>query len=246
MVFQYSHSQGYVPQLTTMKSSVTSRLRTWFNNLPIQDLVERRMAALLQFILIGLSVIVILVTIARLGTPSLDAQERLIVLKGNLFGFLVVVLPLALLRRGYFRLSALIIIFILFITPALAITVFFDLPNSGGVIFQFTLAIILAGLLVGRRVLILVFGLSAALVAFSVFRWQSTEPHLATVSMQTATNFILFNGLITLFLDQFGITLRTTLTHALGHERELQDEIIERKQVEQKLLQSEESFSKAF
>ena len=207
-----------------------SRLRRWLNNIPIQDPIERRIASLLQAILIGLIVVVMLATIVNMTNSTDTVQEKLSGIRGNLFGFLVVALPLSLLRRGYFRASALIIIIILIITPTLAVTVVFDLLNSGGILFQFTLAIILAGLLVSRRVLMLTFGLSAAVVGFAAFRGQNTASQLVI-----AANFILFNGLIALFVDRFGITLRTALTDALARERELKSEMAERKQAEGKI-----------
>lgn len=208
----------------------TSRLRRWLNNIPIQDPIERRIASLLQAILIGLIVVVMLATLVSVTNPTHSVQEKLSGMRGNLIGFLVIALPLSLLRRGYFRSSALIVILLLFITPTLAVTVAFDLLNSGGILFQFTLAIILAGLLVNRRALTLTFGLSAAVVGFAAFRGQNP-----TSELQIATNFILFNGLIALFIDRFGITLRTALTDALEHEGELQSEMAERKQAEGKI-----------
>lgn len=211
----------------------TSRLRPWLNNLPIQDPIERSIASLLQVVLIGLIVLVILATIVLVMIPTLSVQEKLNGIRSNLFGFLVVVLPLSLLRRGYFRGSAMIIITILFITPTLAVTVAFDLLNSGGILFQFTLAIILAGLLVSRRALALTFGLSAAVVGFAAFRGQNLLSQLSI-----AVNFILFNGLIALFVDRFGITLRTALTDALEREAERRqaEEKIERQNQRLKVL----------
>ena len=209
---------------------LTSRLRRWLNNLPIQDPVERRIAFLLQVVLIGLIVVVILATLILLAIPGLSVQEKLNAIRGNLMGLVVVALPLSLLRRGYFRGAALIIIIILFITPTLAVIIVFDLLNSGGILFQFTLAIILAGLLLSRRALALTYGLSAAVVGFAAVRGQNPASHLAI-----ATNFILFNGLIALFIDRFGITLRMALTDALEREGELQIEMAERRQAEKKI-----------
>jgi PAS domain S-box-containing protein len=226
-----------------MKRAVfASRLHNWLNTLPITDPVQRRMASLLQFILIGLMIVVIVATIVFVTLPGLSAQEKLNVWISDLFGFLVVVLPLALLRRGYFRASVLILISILFITPTLAVTVAFDLLKSGGILFQFTLAIILAGLLVSRRALIVTYGLSAAVVGFSAFQGQSAAPQLARANVEMAVNFILFNGLIALFIDQFGFTLRRALTDALERESELQSEINERKRVEDALRESEQYY----
>jgi signal transduction histidine kinase len=212
------------------RAAITSRLRRWLNNLPIQDPIERPIASLLQVVLIGLIVVVILATIIIVSIPTLSIQEKVNGIRSNLIGFLVVALPLSLLRRGYFRGSALIVIIVLFITPTLAVTVAFDLLNSGGILFQFTLAIILAGLLVSRRALALTFGLSAAVVGFAASRGQNPTSQLAMVA-----NFILFNGLIALFVDRFGITLRTALTDALEHESELQSEMAERKRAEKKI-----------
>jgi PAS domain S-box-containing protein len=207
-----------------------SRLRRWLNKTSIQDPIQRRLASLLQAILLGLIGVVVLATIFSVMNSTDTVQEKINGIRGNLFGFLVVALPLSLLRRGYFRISALIIIIILIITPTLAIIVVYDILNSGGILFQFTLAIILAGLLVSRRILILTFGLSAAVVGFAAFRGQNAAPQLVI-----AANFFLFNGLIALFVDRFGMTLRTALTDALARERELKIEMAERKQAEGKI-----------
>jgi PAS domain S-box-containing protein len=220
----------------------TTRLRTWLNKFPIQDPIERRIASLLQVTLIGLIVVIILATLILVSIPSLSAKEKLDVLISDFFGLLVVALPLGLLRRGYFYASALIVISILFITPTLAVIAVFDLPSSGGILFQFTLAIILAGLLISRRALVLTFGLSAVVVGFGALQELSTAPQLVANNVEIAVNFILFNGLIALFIDRFGITLQTALTEALVREGELQSEIAERKQVEESLRESEERF----
>lgn len=214
--------------------TVTTLLRDRLNQIPIQDPIQRHMASLLQVILLGLMGIVVVATAVFMISPGLSAREKSEVLIGDLIGFLVVFLPFVLLRRGYFRASALVIIGILFITPTLAITVAYDLPNSDGILFQYTLAILLSGLLVSRRVLALVFGSSAALVVFSALRGLSGEPDLARSGMQTAINFVLLNGLIALFIDRFGITLRTALAEALIRERELHGEMAGRRHAEQR------------
>lgn len=213
------------------------RLRRWLNDIPIQDPIERRIASLLQSILIGLIVVIMLATILGVMNSTDSVQEKLNGITGNFLGFLVVALPLILLRRGYFRASALIIITILIITPTLAITVVFDLLNNGGILFQFTLAILLAGLLVSRSALALTFCLSAAVVGFAAVRGENIASQLVI-----ATNFILFNGLIALFVDRFGITLRTALTAALTREHELKIEIAERKQAEEKIERQNQRF----
>lgn len=214
-----------------------SRLRLWLNNISIPDPIERRIALLLQAILMGLLAVIVLATIAGVANSSQSVEEKLNGIRGNFFGFLVVALPLILLRRGYLRASALILIAILMFTPTLAVTVVFDLFNNGGILFQFTLAIILAGLLVSRTALTFTYGLSAAVVAFAAVQGQ----HIAS-QWPIAINFILFNGLIALFVDRFGITLRTALVDALERERELKSEMAERKQAEKKIERQNERF----
>lgn len=213
-------------------NSFAARLRSWLNSIPIQDPVQRKMASLLQIILLGLLGLIMVVTLLLLMMAGSSAQERSRLLAGNLFGFLVVFLPYVLLRRGYFHGSVLSIISVLMITPALAILVVFDLVNHGGVLFQFTLAIFLASLLADRRIPVLVFGLSAALVLYAAYQAPGEEPGLAGPARDTAINFIVFNGLITLLLDRFGGTLRLALTEARARERELEGEIAQRKQAE--------------
>ena len=217
------------------KKSILSQLRDWLNDLPIEDPIQRQMALLFQSVLIGLIVVVLLATLVLLFVPSISMEQKLNEVVSNLFGFLVVALPLGLLRRGFFRGSLLIIIIILLSTPTLAVMIVFGLLNSGGILFQFTLAIILAGLLMSRGALALTFGLSAAVVGLSAFRGLTVTPQLARANVEISTNFILMNGLIALLLDRFGITLRTALTDALTRERELQHEIAERKRVEHDL-----------
>lgn len=217
--------------------SIMSRLRRWLNKIPIQDPIERRIASLLQAVLIGLLIAIVLATIVGVTKSTQSIPEKINEVTGNSIGFVVVALPLALLRRGYFRISALIIIVILIITPTLAIMVVFDLLNNGGILFQYTLAIILAGLLVSRLALMITFGLSAAVVVFSAVRGQNPASYLVI-----ATNFVMFNGLIALFMDRFGIALRTALSDALAREHELRTEMTERKQAEGKIERQNQRF----
>lgn len=226
------------------KTSFISHPRTWLNSLPIEDPLERRMAFLLQVILLGLMAVVVLATIIYVTLPIYSTSEKLNTLKNDFWGFLVVALPFGLLRRGYFRGSVLIIIILLLITPTLAVTVVFNLLNSGGLLIQFTLAIILAGLLVGRLALLLTFGLSTVVVGFSAFQEQNAVPQLMAANFEIAINFILFNGLIALFLDRFGVTMRTALNSALESESKLKNEINKRTQAAQSLAEGEEHYYK--
>ena len=225
------------------KESLTSRLRGWLNNLPIRDPVDRRMASLLQVGLLGFIAIIIIASILNLlniVTPPPNMSWQVILINTFIF-ILIIGIPLALLRRGYFRSSAWTIIAIFFFLATSALTTA-SLRETAETLSLFTLAMILAGLLVSRRALVLTFVLSAAVVAFSALREQ--DAGLEGDSISIAVNFVLLNGLIALFLDRFGVTLRAALNAALERESELQNEVNNRKQMEATLRESEERYRK--
>ena len=215
--------------------TLSSRLRTWLDDLRIHDPVDRRMAALLQFILLGLIAIILIAIILNpiLGS-SLSPQELRTTMIANFIGMVVFALPLLLLRRGYFRASVLIVIALLFILSMLSVILALSLRNANGTLFPLTFAMILAGLLVGSRALALTFGLSIGVLLLGIVLEQSTDPQIRFANIAVAGNFILFNSLMSLFLHRFGITLRTALTAAHEREGELKNVIRAREMAEEK------------
>lgn len=219
-----SHDQ---PTNRPYEENFPSRVRAWLYDLPIQDPVERRMAALVQVILIGFIAIVAIVTILKLVSPPGVSWRGDLILSSILI--LLMGISQALLRRGYFRNSILIIIAVFFILQIISVST--SSRREIAETFPFlTFTIILAGLFVGRRALVLSFILSAALILLNTFREQNAEIKIDNIII--ASNLILLNGLIGLFLDQFGHTLRAALTAAWKREQELQNEIDTRKQAE--------------
>ena len=93
------------------RRTLFSDLRAWLDDLPIQDPVDRRMAALLQFILLGFIAITSLALVLNpiLGS-GLSPQDLQTTMLANALGVPIFSLPLVLLRRGYFRASVLIVI----------------------------------------------------------------------------------------------------------------------------------------
>src|SRR5207249_10903123 len=136
----------------------------------------------------------------------------------SFIAILIIGFPLILLRRGYFRSSVIIIIALFFILETFAV-ITVGLREIAETLLFFTLSMILAGLLLGRRALVFTFILSAAVILLSAFREQT--PAVKSDGIVIASNFILLNGLIGLFVDQFGITLRAALISALERENEL-------------------------
>ena len=190
-------------------------LRRWLGNVRIGDPVERRMASLVQVILLGLIAIILIATVINLlFAPGTTWQE--ILLRTAIFIF-PIGFPLALLRRGYFRGSVFFIVAFFVILGTFAVRAL-SLRDTAETLLFFTLAIILAGLILGRRALAIIFFISAGIVIISAFDEQSTEVQFASTAI--AGNFVLLNGLIALFIDQFGITLRSALTSSLRRELE--------------------------
>ena len=97
-----------------------SRLRAWFNNLPIPDPVNRRMAALLQVMLVGFMAIIVISSILNIVVLQSGISWQIILIRSVIF-ILIIGLPLMLLRRGHFRSSVLIIIGVFFLLESFAV-----------------------------------------------------------------------------------------------------------------------------
>ena len=212
----------------------TSSLRTWLNNIPIQDPIDRYSAGLLQAVLFGFIAVISLATLLNLILLQHSVSWQIILIQGMVF-ILILGVSLALLRRGYFHSSVLIVTALFFLLETVAILVE-DLRAVADTLSFFTLAIILAGLLVGRKALVITFALSVAVIVLSIIRQQDVA--LRRDSIIIAGNFILLNGLISLFVGRFSLVLRTTLHAALQREDELKKEINIRTQAQAALQQS--------
>ncbi|HXQ34239.1 MAG TPA: ATP-binding protein [Anaerolineales bacterium] len=206
----------------------TLHIIDWLNVNSIPDPVNRRMATLLQVMLIGfISIIVIASVLNVLISPS-NPSPQLVLIRGAIFS-LIIGIPLVLLRRGHFRSSVLIIIAIFFLLETFAV-LSVGLREVAETLSFFTLAIILSGLLLKRRALLITYFLAAGVVSLGAYREQGINPESDGITI--ALNFILLHGLMSVFLGQFGVTLRAALNAALEREQELQNEINIRKQAE--------------
>ena len=213
----------------------SSDVRAWLDDLPIPDPVDRRMAALLQFILLGFMGIILLALVLNpiLGS-DLSPQDLQTTMVANSIGIVVLALPMVLLRRGFFHATVLIVIGILLIFSTLSVILAMNLRDTNGTLFPLTLTLILAGLLVGKRALLLTFVLSVGVLMLGTSLEPSADPELRLNNIAIAVNFVLFNGLMCLFLHRFGLTLRTALTAAYKREDELKNVIRERELAEEK------------
>jgi signal transduction histidine kinase len=206
------------------KNRIT-RIRAWLDNIPVEDPINRQMAALLQIILLGLIILFVTATIINLFLTT-DPYE--IIIQGLEFS-VIFMIPLILLRRGYFRISIYYLIapFLILVTAGIFST---DLRSEADTLIFFTFVILLAGLLIGRRALIFIYAVSVVIVLYFTLREQDSV--LRTDFIGIAGSFILINGLIGIFINSFGTTLRNALQSSLQRENDLKEEIKVRRRFE--------------
>lgn len=175
------------------------------------------MAILLQVVLLGLIAIFALAILFTTFLPSSTVPLLAAIIR-LLIGSTIVGIPVILLRLGYFHISVYIIIALLLsmMTYAVFNTNMRDIAET---LTFYTLAILLAGLLIGRKSLIVVFSISAVVVLRSAL--MKTDPTLRSDEIPIAINFILLNGLMSVFINYFGSTLRNSLRSSLEREEEI-------------------------
>jgi PAS domain S-box-containing protein len=199
--------------------------RSWLNNAPIDNPIERRQAPMLQIMLIGITIAASLALVNILVAP-VSTERRLLGIAVNTLYILSAIGGLAALRWGNFRLAVLIPT----TTSALILGMFLiavGLRNGAPFLIVFTIPIILAGLLAGRSSIFLIIGIGVAtmLITLTLERVAPTLIGFVRVGDSTSTIvvvFILVTSVSGLFLDRFGHTLSTTLSETLARERELE------------------------
>jgi PAS domain S-box-containing protein len=190
-----------------------NRLRRWLNDIPIDDSLERRQAMLVQVVLLGLSGILLfaglLTLVAFPFTTGAMAAANLRNSMGNFRSTLLVVAPLVLLRRGYFRVAVALLMIELFL---LAFRTFYSKGLEAGWIgsLEIALPISLAALVLGRRWLLAIYAASIAGVAMTAFAWYPLVG-IPQNAPSAIIAFALITGLLALFLDRFGTAFGESL-----------------------------------
>jgi rsbT co-antagonist protein RsbR len=200
-------------------------LRRWLDDLPLSDPLERQQAGLLQvmlLIILGSCAIGLLISVINAAgqsplTIGLIAYAILIVC--TLGG-------LRLLRRGHFRPSVALAISGIVVAVGSAL-IAGGFPGSIGIYLAFTLPITMAGLLLGRRGLLLTSGIIIGVVVLAALL-KSIAPSLTGFSPSSPASatsiipiFILIVAVLGLFLDRFGTSLRNALSATQAREQEL-------------------------
>lgn len=203
------------------------KIRRWLNDLPLSDPLERRQAGLLQvmlLIILGGCAIGLLISVIQLNSA---AQSNLPI---GIIAYTILIVctigGLTLLRHGRFSPSVALAIggIVLVVGSALIASGF---PGSAGIYLAFTLPITMAGLLLGRRALLLTSGVIIGVVVVAALL-KSVAPSLTGFSPSSpasASNilptFILTIAILSLFLDRFGTSLRDALSATQAREQEL-------------------------
>jgi rsbT co-antagonist protein RsbR len=200
-------------------------VRRWLDDLPLSDPLERQQAGLLQVMLLiilgscAIGLLISVINAAGQSTLAVGIIAYAILIACMLGG-------LWLLRRGRFHLSVGLAISGIIVAVGSSL-IAGGFPGSVGIYLAFTLPITMAGLLLGRRGLLLT---SVAVIGIVVAAalLKSIAPNLTGFrpsSPASASNiipiFILIVAVLGLFLDRFGTSLRDALSATQAREQEL-------------------------
>lgn len=196
-------------------------LRSWLGSVSLSDPIEQKQAGLVQIMLIGLGVGAIL-SLPLSFLSGASPQWMLLTLAAKVISAICMLSALVILRRGQFKLAVLIAAFGLLLGISI---VLLQTGLGASVVLALMIPITLAGLLAGRRALLIITGLSLASVAgvalFGTFRsplaTTPAQPLLPTM-LEIVVDF-----LVLLFvLDRFGASLQDVLAGALKREQQLE------------------------
>jgi anti-anti-sigma regulatory factor len=200
-------------------------LGRWLSDLPLSDPLEQRQASLFQRLLLVVlggcfvGVLISLLTSRQNGPGTAFISYPLLIVCTT--GAII------LLRRGRLRLAVNLATIGLIL--GISIPLFASgLLNGSGALLAFSVPVALAGLVSGRGGLLLAAGLTGALVVITGVLETFTTGLVGTMvpanrsALAAAASFILIIGVLSLFLDRFGSSLREALTAARDREQELE------------------------
>ncbi|HWQ13233.1 MAG TPA: STAS domain-containing protein [Roseiflexaceae bacterium] len=200
-------------------------LNSWLNDIDLADPIERRQAGLVQTMLIGLLVAVLLALVLVLAEGGDGAKIVLKILALALTA-VTAVAGQFLVRRGRFRAGVLTATAGLLLTLTI-FALLTGVTRSPSIMLALAVPVAMAGLLLGRRALLGVVGLSAVAVAAVAFLESAGSPLVAAQGHQstwgiTVAGYVVLIGLLGVFFDRFSSSLRETLASSQARERELE------------------------
>ncbi|HEY0603532.1 MAG TPA: STAS domain-containing protein [Herpetosiphonaceae bacterium] len=199
-------------------------LSTWLHSTAITDPTERRLAPILQILLLAIICLVLLIfPVLLLSAPVL--WRALLDGLSSVLLVLFCAIALVLLRRGHFRTA--IFVTALGFMPGQAISLTTSGVDNSAVMLIFALPVALVGLLTRRRSLLIIVGISAITIFGSVLfspYAQATfgfTPARVPVYLMAGV-FCVILAVLGAFLDMFGSILREALTLSRTREQELE------------------------
>lgn len=226
------------------------RMNYWLNDLCTTNPIERRQIYLLQILMLALIIIAPLGLPITLSTSGPDIMRALLI-TANLLVPASAVGALLLVRNHRFKLAMIVAIGGLNLCLLIVIAVL-GLRSGGPMFLTLAMPLALAALLLGRRALFIVAGLTS--IAIIATAWlERLSPPLAgfVVTSDIALDnmvitFCLVLLLVTLFLDSFSLALRAALNDLQQTNARLQHELVERQRIAEQLRVSETSFRLLF
>jgi PAS domain S-box-containing protein len=180
----------------------------WLDNIPLVDPIERKLAPILQLAFIG----ILVGFLANLLIEGLFGEVPPDIAGGAIF-LAICLAAFVLLRRGNFKVAVWILMIVLVLgnnTRLMRAPV----EDADEALLTFFLPLTIAGILLGRRVLIGLFAVICLIIASP-----DNADRLGTV---TVFVFILNAALVSFLVDLMGRTLRNELRAARTHNEELE------------------------
>jgi PAS domain S-box-containing protein len=189
----------------------------WLNNIPSDDPIERQLAVLLQIALVGLILIIIgaifLAIIAFESSPNAPAILRAI-------GLLITVgMVLMMMRRGHFKSGLWLVVGAL-----LAIQLYGlytgGLIDRGHALLSYVIPVSMAGLLIGRRALIIVMAVITAVLIITAVRDRAIALEAASIDALVALYFLVY-GFFAILIEAFRSSFHQALANSAARAEEL-------------------------
>ncbi|HET9222638.1 MAG TPA: STAS domain-containing protein [Roseiflexaceae bacterium] len=200
-------------------------LRRWLDDLPYSDLLQRRQAGLLQYLLLSLMGIALIDALSTVLTTT-EVQLAIVFSATVLVFELLAAGALVLLRRGHLRTASLVLVTTILVVLS-ALLILTGLENNYLSLMAFVIPVCLAGFLFGRRGLWVTTAASFAVVGAVAILESIDSPLVGFIGSDTSLGyalviFVFVLVLLSLFLDRFGGGFREALAAAAAREQELE------------------------
>jgi PAS domain S-box-containing protein len=194
--------------------------RYWLKDIPVQSAFERRIASMLQVVLIAIIVLALsTIGISILAYGAAAFSPAFIV--PNILFVLVIAFALVILRRGYFKLTwwTLIGAVLVVQTYSLLST---PLLRTGASLLVFMIPLTIAGLLISRPALIVVLLISIGITIGDVLIELSTTPDASAILyVSPVVLYVFVAGFVSLLIDLVGASFRHELMRSVTHTAEV-------------------------